>query len=77
MAACEECKSFFPLPDDPTKGDCVTREKDERCEYWMSRPTQSSMDVGDCPRYIGKGDPRQVQELAGQKPPIVDRKTVP
>ena len=77
MATCDECKSFFPLPEDPMKGDCVTREKDERCEYWMARPTEAMRDVEDCARYISKGDPRQVQELAGQKPPIVDKKGIP
>jgi hypothetical protein len=77
MPSCEECKGFFPLPDDPTRGDCVTREKDERCEYWQSRPTEAMMDVGDCPRFVSRSDPRSIEELAGQPPPIVDKKGIP
>ena len=77
MATCEECKSFFPLEEDPLKGDCVTREDDGRSQYWMARPTEALMEVGECPRYISKGDAtKQVADLAGQGEPIVDKKVI-
>lgn len=65
MPTCDDCKSFFPLPDDPLKGDCVTRERDERSEYWMSRPTEALRDVEDCPRFIAKTDQKRVQDIVG------------
>ena len=40
MAACAECKSFFPVPENADdfaegKGDCVREIKDEKGKYWL------------------------------------------
>ena len=54
MAVCEECKWFFPLEDDPTEGDCVTRVVDPRCAYWTARPKQAMDEAGGCSNYQSK-----------------------
>ena len=76
MPTCDDCKSFFPLEEDPLKGDCVTREDDGKVQYWMSRPTTAFQDAENCPRFIAKDDSREVKDLAGQDQPIVDNKVV-
>ena len=64
MAMCADCKSYFALPDDPLKGDCVIREKDARCDYWSARPTDGTREAGGCPRFIARDDPKKIEELA-------------
>ena len=76
MATCDDCKSFFPLEEDPLKGDCVTREDDGRAQYWMSRPTEAFTEAQECPRFIDKSDSKKVQDLAGQDAPIVEKKVI-
>ncbi|MCU0600032.1 MAG: benzylsuccinate synthase gamma subunit family protein [Desulfobacterales bacterium] len=48
MTTCKECKSFFPLENDQTKGDCVQRVKDPRQAYYQSRPAKADDDAGAC-----------------------------
>jgi len=36
--SCGECKWFFPLDEDPNRGDCVQREGDEKSEYYTAKP---------------------------------------
>jgi benzylsuccinate synthase len=43
MSTCENCSYFFPVPKDADdyeagKGDCVTQKKDEKGQYWLSKP---------------------------------------
>lgn len=43
MAMCRECSCFFGIPDDsddyePERGDCVTEHKDEKGNFWLSKP---------------------------------------
>jgi len=77
MPTCDECKSFFPMEEDPLKGDCVTREDDGRVQYWMGRPTTAFTEARECPRFIAKTDKKkEVKDLAGQPEPIVDKKEI-
>jgi len=73
MPTCEECKSFFAFDEDPLKGDCVTREKDQKSSYWISRPTDAFTDTEGCPRFISRDDnSKKVEDLAEEEHPIVD-----
>ena len=77
MPTCDECKIFFPLDEDPLKGDCVTREDDGKVQFWMSRPTTAFQEAESCPRFIDKNDTsKEVKDLAGQEQPVVDNKVV-
>lgn len=43
MATCIECSYFFKVPEneddyEPGKGDCVTEKKDQKGQYWLSKP---------------------------------------
>jgi hypothetical protein len=77
MPTCDECKGFFPLDEDPLKGDCVTREDDGKVQFWMSRPTTAFQEAEGCPRFIAKTDTsKEVKDLAGQDQPVVDNKVI-
>jgi hypothetical protein len=44
MSTCEECNSFFSIPEDaddyePGKGDYVLEIIDKKGKYWTSKPT--------------------------------------
>jgi benzylsuccinate synthase len=54
MPICEECKWFFPLEDDPTQGDCVTRVVDPRCAYWTAKPRKSEDNAEGCANFQTK-----------------------
>ena len=54
MATCEECKSFFPLEDDPTVGDCVLRVVDPRQAYHKARPVSADDDAAKCTTFQKK-----------------------
>jgi len=59
MAACAECKAFFPVPENaddfaPGKGDCVREVKDEKGKYWLSKPVMGNMDTSKCPFFAEK-----------------------
>ena len=51
---CAECKNFFALEDDPTKGDCVLRVVDPKCAYWKAKPQMSDMDASGCGDFQSK-----------------------
>jgi len=55
MAKCGDCKWFFPLEDDPTRGDCVRRESDEQSEYWTAKPMGAEQSSEECAGYKSKG----------------------
>lgn len=54
MPACKECKWFFPLEDDPEKGDCIRRETDPKQSYWTAKPKKAADDASKCPDFETK-----------------------
>jgi benzylsuccinate synthase len=54
MATCKECKSFFPLEENPDKGDCVRRTVDPRQAYYQAKPVNSGDDAGSCESFKKK-----------------------
>ncbi|RJP38490.1 MAG: benzylsuccinate synthase [Desulfobacteraceae bacterium] len=54
MATCKECKSYFPLEENPDKGDCVRRVVDPRQEYYQSKPVNASDDAVKCASFAKK-----------------------
>ena len=60
MTTCKECKSFFPLENDPSTGDCVQRVKDPRQAYYQSRPAKADNDAGACESFQKKQNKRKV-----------------
>ena len=47
MATCEECASFFAIPEgdldyEKGKGDCVIEQQDQKGKFWLSKPVQGS-----------------------------------
>ncbi len=47
--SCGDCKWFFPLEEDPNRGDCVQRESDGKSEYYTAKP--HSDDDAACEKY--------------------------
>lgn len=54
MATCNECKQFFPMQENPEKGDCVQRVVDPRQAYYKSKPVDADLQAGDCPHFMKK-----------------------
>ena len=59
MATCAECKAFFAIPEnaddfEPSKGDCVREEKDQKGKYWLSKPVMGDMEADKCSYFIKK-----------------------
>jgi benzylsuccinate synthase len=54
MPTCKECKQFFPLEEDPDKGDCVSRVVDPRQAYYKAKPVDVHEEAGDCPNFQRK-----------------------
>jgi len=54
MATCKECKSFFPLEDDPSTGDCVQRVVDPRQAYYQAKPVEEGHDASKCASFQKK-----------------------
>jgi benzylsuccinate synthase len=54
MAACKECKSFFPLEDNPNRGDCVQRVVDPRQAYYKAKPVDANKDASKCSSFQKK-----------------------
>lgn len=50
--SCGDCKWFFPVEEEPSKGDCVQREADIQSEYWTAKPV--SADAAECEKFEGK-----------------------
>jgi len=47
MVKCEECASFFKIPESDLdyqkgKGDCVLKRQDQKGKYWLSKPVFAS-----------------------------------
>ncbi len=54
MATCKECKSFFPMDDNPGRGDCVQRVVDPRQAYYKARPVDEEQDAAACSSFQKK-----------------------
>ena len=54
MTTCQECKSFFPLEEDPARGDCVQRVVDPRQAYYQAKPVNAEDDAGSCASFQKK-----------------------
>lgn len=54
MAECNECKSFFPMEDDVSMGDCVRRVVDPRQAYYQAKPVEADKDAAVCASYQKK-----------------------
>ncbi|MBU3916438.1 benzylsuccinate synthase gamma subunit family protein [bacterium] len=52
MAECNECKHFFPLEEDKSKGDCVRRQTDERQAYFFSKPVDTAVTAASCTSFM-------------------------
>ncbi len=48
MTTCKSCKSFFPLEDDETRGDCVQQQVDPRQAYYQAKPITADNDASSC-----------------------------
>ncbi|MGW8320173.1 MAG: benzylsuccinate synthase gamma subunit family protein [Thermodesulfobacteriota bacterium] len=48
MAICSECSKFFPLNEEPDKGDCVRRVVDPRQAYHTAKPVDADQEADDC-----------------------------
>ena len=54
MPFCKECKKFFPIKEDPKKGDCVQRVVDPRQGYYKAKPVGPDMDASACSSFEKK-----------------------
>ena len=54
MASCSECKWFFPLDEDPARGDCVRRESDEKSAYYSAKPVSADRASEECKGFESK-----------------------
>jgi len=48
MPTCKECKNFFPIEENPERGDCVQRGVDPRQSYYTAMEKAADMDAGEC-----------------------------
>lgn len=54
MTTCKNCKSFFPLENNPEKGDCVQRAVDPRQAYFKSKPVNAADNAASCSSFQKK-----------------------
>ena len=54
MTACNECKNFFPVEDDPSQGDCVQRVVDPRQAYYKAKPVVADAEASKCSQFNKK-----------------------
>jgi benzylsuccinate synthase len=54
MPFCKECKKFFSVKEDPTKGDCVQRIVDPRQAYYKAKPVGADKDASSCSSFEKK-----------------------
>ncbi len=54
MPTCNECKSFFPIEDDPGRGDCVQKNVDARQTYYSARIVNTDNDASNCESFQKK-----------------------
>jgi len=51
MTTCQECTHFFPIEEDPERGDCVRRVVDPRQAYYQAKPVDAASDATSCPSF--------------------------
>ena len=54
MPMCQECKNFFPIEENPDRGDCVLKEVDPRQAYHKAREVDAEMDASQCASFQKK-----------------------
>lgn len=54
MTTCKDCKRFFPLEDNPDKGDCVERIVDPRQAYYKAKPVNAGDEAAACSSFQKK-----------------------
>lgn len=54
VATCNECQQYFPMDEDPDRGDCVRRVVDPRQAYHTAKPVDADRGAGDCPDFQKK-----------------------
>ena len=54
MPTCVECKSFFPIEEEPGKGDCVQKGVDARQTYFTARVVPAENDASTCDSFQKK-----------------------
>ncbi len=54
MPTCQECKSFFPIEENPERGDCVQRGVDPRQSYYTAREVDADKDASECSSFQKK-----------------------
>ncbi len=54
MPTCKQCKKFFPLEDNPNKGDCVQRVIDPRQTYYKAKSVDAESDAAKCSEFEKK-----------------------
>jgi benzylsuccinate synthase len=54
MATCCDCKHFYPIEDNPERGDCVRREVDPRQAYYTAREMDAAMEASGCKHFEQK-----------------------
>jgi hypothetical protein len=54
MPSCIECQSFFPIEDEPGRGDCVKKCVDARQTYYSARVVAEDKDSSQCDSFQKK-----------------------
>jgi len=54
MPTCQECKNFFPIEENPERGDCVQKGVDPRQSYYTAREVAADMDASECSSFQKK-----------------------
>jgi hypothetical protein len=54
MPLCIECQSFFPIEDEPGRGDCVKKSVDARQTYYSARVVPQDKDAARCDSFQKK-----------------------
>ena len=49
---CEGCKNFFPIEENPARGDCVLRGVDARQSFYSAREVDADTDASGCKDFI-------------------------
>jgi len=48
VATCKDCKFYFEIEDDSSKGDCVTKVTDARQSYTRAKSVPNDGDASKC-----------------------------
>ena len=53
---CEGCKNFFPIEENPSRGDCVLRQTDARQSFYSAREVNADADASGCQEFIKRAN---------------------